>query len=62
MNDILLFSFLFLMLPMATLADDYASRHEVQEFARELAEEGDFDERKLLSILGQAEYQQSVID
>ena len=41
---------------------DYGSRPEVLEFARELAEEADFDERELLSMLGQAEYQQSVID
>lgn len=53
---------LLLMFPLAALAGDYASRPEMQAFARELAEEGGFDESELLSILGQAEYQQSVID
>ena len=61
MHKILLF-LLFLMFPLAALAGDYASRPEVQEFARELAAEGDFDERELLSTLGQAEYRQSIID
>ena len=57
-----LLSFLLLMLPLATLPADYTNRPEVREFVHELAEESDFDERELLSILGQAEYQQSVID
>ena len=57
------FCFLLLLtLPMAAPADDYADRPEALEFARELAAEGDFDERELLSILGRAEYQQRVID
>ncbi len=57
-----LLSLLLLMFPLTALSDDYSSRPEVREFVRELAEEGDFDESELLSILGQAEYQQSVID
>ena len=55
----LLFS---LTLPMATLSADYAARPDVQEFARELATESDFDEQALLATLAQAEYQQRVID
>jgi len=51
-----------LMLPLAACSADYAGRPDVQEFAREMAEESDFDESEILSILAQAEYQQSVID
>lgn len=58
----LVLSLLLLIFPPATLADDYTSRLGVQGFARELAEEEGFDERELLSILAQAEYQQDVID
>lgn len=57
-----LFPVLLLAFPFAAPASDYASRPEVREFARELAEESDLDERELLSVLGQAKYQQSVID
>lgn len=62
MQKTLPFTFLLLTLPMAAPADDYASRPEAREFARELAGESDYDESELLSILGQAEYRQSVID
>ncbi|MCY4340796.1 MAG: lytic murein transglycosylase B [Gammaproteobacteria bacterium] len=59
----LLPSFLVLMFPLAGLAGHYASHPEAQAFAREMAAEEDgFDEAGILSILGQAEYQQSVID
>jgi len=63
MRKALLSSFLLLIFPLAALAGNYASRPEVQAFAREMAAEEDgFDEAGILSILGQAEYQQSVID
>ena len=62
MRKTLLPAFLSLLWPLPGLADDFVSRPEVQEFVRELAAESDFDERELLSILSQAEYQQSVID
>jgi len=63
MRKALLSSFLLLIFPLAALAGDYASRSEAQAFAREMAAEEDgFDEAGILSILGQAEYQQSVID
>jgi membrane-bound lytic murein transglycosylase B len=52
----------FLLTPLVTASSDYAGRPEVQEFVRELAEEGDFDERELLSIFKHAEYKQSIID
>ena len=55
--------FLLLVFPVAALAGNYASRPEAQSFARELAAEEDgLDEAGILSILGQAQYQQSVID
>lgn len=57
-----IFCILSLMLPLATLSGDYTSRPDVQEFVRELAQEDGVDERELLSILHEAEYQQSVID
>ncbi len=53
---------LSLTLPLAAFADDYTSRPEVREFVRELVRESGFDEAELLSILEQAEYQQSIVD
>lgn len=55
-------SFLLLMFPLATLSGDYTTRPEVLEFVRELAEEGIYDGRDLLSMIGHAQYQQRVID
>ncbi len=54
--------FLLLILPLAALADGYSGRPEALEFVREFAGESDFAEGELLSILGRAAYQQSVID
>ncbi len=54
--------FVLVILPLAAQADDFASRPEALEFAREFAGESDFDEGELLSLLGRAEYRQSVID
>ena len=53
--------FFLLLMPLVTVSSDYAGRPEVQEFVRELAEEGDFDERELLSIFSHAEYKQSIM-
>lgn len=41
---------------------EYAAREEVREFVHELAQEADFNENELLSLIGQAEYKQSIID
>jgi len=40
----------------------YVDRPEVHEFALELSKGGEFDKEEILSVLEQAEYQQSVID
>lgn len=44
------------------LADEYAARKEVVEFANELAEAHGFDAADLLATLNGAEYKQSIID
>lgn len=54
--------FVLMILPLVAQADDFASRPEALEFVREFAGESDFAEGELLSILGRAAYQQSVID
>lgn len=54
--------FLLLFCPLVSMSSDYTDRVEVQEFVRELAEEGDFNERELMSLFKHAEYKQSIID
>lgn len=54
---------LFLLsIPLVSMPSDYTGRAEVQEFVRELAQEGDFNERELMSLFKHAEYKQSIID
>ncbi|MDE0507357.1 MAG: lytic murein transglycosylase B [Gammaproteobacteria bacterium] len=62
MHKAISFALLLLAFPLTAPANDYASRPEAREFARELAGESNFAEVELLSILAQAEYQQGVID
>jgi len=62
MRKIVLFALLLPAAAFAAPADDFASRPEALEFAREFAAESDFTESELLAILAQAEYQQEVID
>ncbi len=53
---------MLLMSCASASAIEYADRPEVHEFVRELADEGGFDERELLSIFSHAEYKQNIID
>lgn len=58
----IIFLMVLLSFPLIAIPGDYVDRPEVREFVQELAAEGGFEERELLSVFRHAEYKQKIID